>query len=72
MKLWDRYSIMRDFYGGIAVSFESLWYDFLARQFVSEQPSVWTFDQISRELEAHVIRKTDHHLRRLKPIKQMK
>lgn len=59
VKLWDQYVTVRDFYGGIAVSFDDLWFDFLSRYFVSEQPLTLIFDQVCRDMERHVIRKTE-------------
>lgn len=59
LRLWDRYTTVRNFYDGIAVSFDDLWFDFLAKHFVSEQSSSMIFDQVCREVERYVVRKPE-------------
>lgn len=56
LKLWDRYVVVRDFYGGINISFKDLWFDFLARYFVSETPSIQIFDQVCRDMEKYIVK----------------
>ncbi len=49
-RLWDRFLTIRA-ETGMNMSFEELWYDCLARHFISQDPMDAVYDEMSKELE---------------------